>query len=181
MVTWKTVTTMLAVTAVVGLAPAAPLGAQQRTARDGKGPSLSATDYLEIKQLVARYAYALDQVEGSGEAFARLFTADGVFKVKGGGTPDVKGRQKLAAFARADVKNQGPLWVHDFVTNHIIQPSPQGATGRVYVVGIEIAESGNPGVIQTGGRYEDEYQKTSEGWRIKTRTYVPIKLGPRPE
>jgi hypothetical protein len=45
--------------------------------------------HLEIKQLVARYAYALDQVEGSGEAFARLFTTDGVFKVKGGGTPDV--------------------------------------------------------------------------------------------
>jgi len=166
--------------ALLALSSTGVLVAQQRTARAAKSPTLTAADYLEIKQLVARYSYALDEVSGNGEAFARLFTSDGVFKVKGSSESEVKGRQKLAAFARGDIKNQGPLWVHDFVTNHIIQPSPQGATGSVYVVGIEIAESGNPGVIQTGGRYEDVYEKTSEGWRIKARTLVPIKLGPKP-
>ena len=128
---------------------------------------------------MARSSYALDSVAENGDAYARLFTTDGVFRTGTTSSSEVKGRAQLAAFARSDVKNQGPLWVHNFVTNHIIQASPQGATGRVYVVGIEIAEGSNPGGIQTGGHFEDVYAKTGDGWRIKMRTYVPSMLGPR--
>jgi hypothetical protein len=165
------------------LSAAASLRAQQPGQTSVKASPLTAMDYIEIRQLVARYSYALDTVEDNGQAYARLFTPDGVLTSKTGTPAEVKGREKLAAFARGDskddIRNQGPLWVHTFVTNHIIQPAPQGATGRVYVVGIEIAESGSQGVIQTGGRFEDVYVKSAEGWRIKLRTYVPIALGPR--
>jgi hypothetical protein len=65
------------------------------------------------------------------------------------------------------------------LTNTILQPSRGGATGRIYVVWIEVGENGNPGVIPGGGLYEDEYVKTRDGWRIGKRTFVPSKLGPR--
>ena len=65
------------------------------------------------------------------------------------------------------------------MTNYIIQPSRGAATGRVYVVWIEVGENGNAGAIQGGGHYEDEYVKTRDGWRIAMRTFVPSRLGPR--
>jgi hypothetical protein len=45
--------------------------------------------------------------------------------------------------------------------------------------GSRLAKTGNPGVIQGGGHYDDEYVKTRDGWRISKRTFVPSKLGPR--
>jgi hypothetical protein len=143
------------------------------------GPALTAMDYVEIQQLVARTSFALDTAADKGRVFAGLFTADGRFTSKTGQQSEVKGREQLAAFAMGDLAHRGPAYVRDYVTNHIIQPAPEGATGRVYLVWIEVEENGHPGAIQSGGRYEDVYARTPAGWRIKARTFVPSKLGPR--
>jgi hypothetical protein len=142
-------------------------------------PTLTAMDYIEIQQLVARYGYALDTAADKGRAYAGLFTADGTFRARLGQPYEVKGREQLAAFAMGDLTHRGPFHVRDYVTNHIISPSPEGATGSVYLVWIEVEENGRPGAIKGGGRYEDLYVKTPAGWRIKMRTFVPSKLGPR--
>ena len=94
---------------------------------------------------------------------------------------EVKGHEQLAAFAVGDLTHRGPFYVRDYVTNHVVQQTAGGATGRVYVVWIEVGENGNPGIVQGGGHYDDVYVKTSDGWRIKSRTFVPSKLGPRKE
>jgi len=143
------------------------------------GPAMTALDYVEIQQLVARTSFALDTAADKGRVFAGLFTADGRFTSKTGQQSEVKGREQLAAFAMGDLAHRGPAYVRDYVTNHIIQPAPDGATGRVYLVWIEVEENGHPGAIQSGGRYEDVYSRTPAGWRIKSRTFVPSKLGPR--
>lgn len=52
---------------------AAMAGAQSRTAK----MTLTAQDYLEIQQLYARYAMAIDS--GDAEGWADTFTSDGVF------------------------------------------------------------------------------------------------------
>ena len=143
------------------------------------GPAMTALDYVEIQQLVARTSFALDTAADKGRVFAGLFTADGRFTSKTGQQSEVKGREQLAAFAMGDLAHRGPAYVRDYVTNHIIQPAPDGATGRVYLVWIEVEENGHPGAIQSGGRYEDVYYRTPAGWRIKSRTFVPSKLGPR--
>jgi hypothetical protein len=69
------------------------------------------------------------------------------------------------------------------LTNYIIRPSRGAATGRVYVVWIEVGENGNAGAevpaVQGGGYYEDEYVKTRDGWRIAMRTFVPSRFAPR--
>jgi hypothetical protein len=141
--------------------------------------SLSAGDTIEIQQLIARSAYALDRAGDRGAAYAQLFTADGAFITKTALPAEIKGRTQLAAFALGDLTHRGPAFVREYLTNYIIQPSRGAATGRVYVVWIEVGENGNAGAIQGGGHYEDEYVKTREGWRIAMRTFVPSRLGPR--
>src|ERR1051325_4355833 len=71
-------------------------------AQSKSAPSLTAMDYIQIRQLVTRYAYALDTGGNNGYAFADLFTADGEFV-----DPNAKGREQLAALARSD--KAGPL------------------------------------------------------------------------
>jgi hypothetical protein len=155
---------------------AASAGAAQKPKN---AATLSATDYIEIQQLVARYGYALDTAADRGEAYAQLFTPDGAFVARTGHPYEIRGRAQLAAYAAGDLTHRGPAYVRDYATNHIVHPSPGGATGRVYVVWIEVGENGNPGVVQSGGHYDDVYVKTRDGWRIKTRTFVPSRLGAR--
>ncbi len=148
-------------------------------ARLGAAPALTAMDYVEIQQLVARTSFALDTAADKGRAYANLFTADGTLRAKTPQPYEVKGREQLAAFAMGDLAHRGPAYVRDYVTNHIITPSAEGATGRVYLAWIEVEENGRPGGIQSGGHYDDLYVRTPAGWRIKTRTVVPSKLGPK--
>ena len=161
-------------------APASADSAAGATAVGG-GPasSLSAGDYIEIQQLIARSAYALDTAADRGATYAQLFAPDGVLASKTARPLEVKGRAQLAAFAAGDLTHRGPTYVREYLTNYLVQPSRGGATGRIYVVWIEVGENGNPGVIQSGGHYEDEYVKTREGWRIARRTFVPSTLGAR--
>jgi len=140
---------------------------------------LSTSDYIDIEQLIARSAYALDTAADRGAEYAQLFTPDGAFVAKTTRPLEIKGRPQLAAFAAGDLAHRGPAYVRDYLTNYIVRPSRNGATGRVYVVWIEVGENGVPGAIQGGGHYEDEYVKTRDGWRIGTRTFVPSRLGPR--
>jgi hypothetical protein len=141
---------------------------------------LSPMDYIEIQELVAKYAYALDTGAENGYAYANLFTPDAVFVgmnqgEKGG---SYKGREALAALARGG--KRGPLYVSHFNTTVIIEPAADGATGKVYVVIVEPGEGGKPGAITNGGHYQDSYVKTPAGWRFKQRVFYQSELGPDP-
>jgi hypothetical protein len=159
--------------------PAAPAQVAGTAAVAAPASSLSAADTIAIQQLIARSAYALDSAANRGAAYAQLFTADGAFITKTALPAEIKGRRQLAAFAVGDLTHRGPAFVREYLTNYIIQPSRGAATGRVYVVWIEVGENGNAGAIQGGGHYEDEYVKTRDGWRIALRTFVRSRLGPR--
>src|SRR5436190_21855784 len=89
-------------------------------------PALTARDYVQIRQLVARYAYALDTGANNGYDFADLFTPDGQFV-----DPNAKGREQLAALARGD--RMGPLNTTHYAMNLVIEPTADGAIGRQYV------------------------------------------------
>jgi hypothetical protein len=161
--------------------PPAPPASASAPAPSGKNfaTSLSPMDYIDIQQLIVRSAYALDTAADHGIEYAHLFAPDGVFTAQTGHPYAIKGREQLAAFAAGDLTHRGPVYVRDYQTNYIVSPSRDGATGRVYVVWIEVEENGNPGVVRSGGHYDDVYVKTRDGWRIKSRTFVPSKLGPR--
>ena len=150
-------------------------------------PTLTAMDYIEIQQLANRYAQAIDTCSNNGYDYADLYTPDGEFVdniteegYKKGGLVRAKGREQLAAAAGGGslgCKNVGwKDWSH-LMVNHVITPTPEGASGRVYLV--TIGEKGPRDVTRYGG-YEDQYVKTSAGWRIKKRTHVRNKAWDNP-
>jgi hypothetical protein len=136
--------------------------------------AFTGADYAEIQQLVARYPYAVDTHADNGYAYADLFVADGTFG-------QTKGREQLAALARkTQAERAGPNYARHFLTNVIIRPSSEGATGTQYLIAIDVGEGGKPSSIVHGGRYEDVYVKTPQGWRFKSRVLIPSKLPAAP-
>ena len=135
--------------------------------------TLTPQDYIDIQQLVSSYAYGLDGNTDNGATYANLFAPGAVF-----GRPRTEGRDNLAALA--NTQPRGANYVRHFITNHVIEPSPGGAIGKEYAVIIDIGENGNPGRIALGGRYDDEYVKTAQGWKFKTRTFTPSRVDVQP-
>lgn len=163
---------------------------QKADGSSDKVTMLTAQDYIEIQQLAARYAYAIDRCTNSGYDYADLYTPDGVFTIadENGvpGTARFEGRDRLA---EADGGGKGgcidPKTVPDrysvshMVANLVITPTPGGgATGKSYLLVVGV---GDPTAKQTAGQsvkayswggYDDVYVKTPRGWRFKSRVHV---------
>ncbi|HEY1307252.1 MAG TPA: nuclear transport factor 2 family protein [Vicinamibacterales bacterium] len=161
----------LAVCAVGGLllSAVALRGQQRNTGASTAISTLTPQDYLDIQQLVSSYPYGLDGNTDNGASYANLFAPGAVF-----GRPRTEGRDNLAALANREP--HGANYVRHFITNHVIEPAPGGAVGKEYAVIIDIGENGNPGRIFLGGRYDDEYVKTPQGWKFKMRTFTPSRV-----
>src|SRR6185503_11213328 len=73
--------------------------AQQRGQAGAPAITLTALDYFEIQQLVAKYARAIDTCSNNGYDYADLFTADGAFipSFEGKQLAPIQGRERLAA------------------------------------------------------------------------------------
>jgi hypothetical protein len=163
-----TVVLLLALGAAPGYSQTAPASAD---------PALTASDYLEIEQLVYKYGWALDSGENNGFAYADLYAADGTFTGtnQGPNGRTYQGRENLAALARGP--QRGALNVGHLVTNLVVTPTAGGAVGRVYV---GIFDPGMPGTRPSaghGGYYDDVYVKTPQGWRFAKRSYYEGKWG----
>ena len=161
--------------AIFALGAVALMPAQQETRTSGRA-TLAPQDYIDIQQLVRKYAWALDGGDNYGYAYADLFTSDGEFvgMNQAPGGRSYRGRDALAALARTPAG--GPNNQRHFTMNHVIAPAPGGATGRAYVVMLDIGIIGKPNAVSHGGHYEDVYEKTSVGWRFKRRTYWESKV-----
>jgi SnoaL-like domain len=141
-----------------------------------KPVELTALDYIQIQQLIAKYARAIDTCANNGYDYADLYTPDGVFLPVVNGKPvaGIQGREKLAEVSGGGSKGCKDVpWieqgVHHIYVNHIITPSPEGATGTVDMMMIGLG--GDPNKIESDGYYEDVYVKTALGWRFKQRTH----------
>jgi hypothetical protein len=136
---------------------------------------LAPADYIAIQQLVSKYAYAIDECTNRGYDYADLYTADGAFYTSRNGkiSNRFEGREKLAEAARGgrpDCTDVPWAGIKHMLVNHVIEPAPGGATGKVYLIAIGL--DGEPGKVEAQGRYDDVYVKTAQGWRFKTRTHV---------
>ena len=148
---------------------------------------LTALDYIQIQQLIARYARAMDTCSNNGYDYADLYTSDGIFLpiINGREITGIQGRERLAEISGGgsnQCKNVGWIdqGVHHIYTNHIITPTPEGATGSVDMLLIGLG--GDPNKIEHDGYYEDIYVKTAQGWRFKQRThYATYDAETRPE
>ena len=136
------------------------------TAQSSSKPgTLTAADYIEIQQLVARYSFALDTGADSGLMFADLFAPGSSFG-------QTSGREAIAKLSQ--VPASGPFFVRTLSNLAIIKPSPEGATGILYVQSINFGEGAKktPTELDHFGHYEDVFVKTADGWRFKSRTFV---------
>jgi hypothetical protein len=138
--------------------------------------ALTALDYIEIQQLVAKYAQYIDTCSNNGYDYADLFAEDGFFAPFQNGEI---GRKSQGREALAKVSGGGPNgctgagWirqgVHHLYVNHIINPTPEGASGTVNMLMIGLG--GDKNKIEHDGYYEDTYVKTPKGWRFKSRIH----------
>jgi len=128
------------------------------SAQGGASGALTAQDYVDIQQLYARYNYAIDS--GDVEAYVALYTPDGSFNA-------FDGHEGLRTF----MKNRRGGTRRHWNTNLVITPSPEGATGAVYLMFIDVGMK--PPSVTGAGKYEDLLVKTSQGWRFKKRRTLP--------
>lgn len=141
---------------------------------------LTALDYVELQQLVAKYAWANDTCGNNGYDYADLYVADGWFTSSRNGQLGKKsqGREALAEAAgggsRACKKLERPegLWIHDIV-NLVIEPSEEGAVGKSRLVypslrGVSF-DAEHAGHV---GGYQYVFVKTPKGWRFKSVIHV---------
>jgi hypothetical protein len=161
---------------VLGLAAAAGARAQ------APAPELTALDYIQIEQLIAKYARAIDTCSNNGYDYADLFTADGAFVPSFDGKPGapIQGRERLAAVSGGGTNNcKNVGWIEQGVrhiyTNHVITPTAEGAKGVVDMLMIGLG--GDPNKIEYDGYYEDTYVKTPQGWRFKQRVHNALLRG----
>ena len=134
----------------------------------GQPPSVSFTtqDYIDVQQLYARYAHALDAFEREGAGWAETFTPDGVF------SRNTVGYTALVAFAKNWRDNRGGAFLQHWNNQLVITPTAQGARGSAYMMLVD--RRTQPPSILSVYEYDDELVRTAGGWRFKSRSFVPL-------
>jgi hypothetical protein len=145
-------------------------------AQKARTAELTAMDYFQIQQLVAKYARAIDTCSNNGYDYADLYTSDGYFapSMNGKVVAKFQGREQLAEVSGGGAQGcKNVPWIKEGVrhiyVNHIITPTAEGATGTVDMLMIGLG--GDPNRIEYDGYYEDVYARTPQGWRFKSRTH----------
>jgi hypothetical protein len=90
----------------------------------------------------------------------------------GGTFNQLQGREALAGLARGG--RRGPLNVRNMSNFEIIKLSREGATGFQYAQAINFGERDKKTLTEMDhfAHYEDEFVKTADGWRFKSRKTV---------
>lgn len=153
---------------LMGLALTSVLAVTGLMAQPKKG-ALTADDYMEIQQLYARYNWAIDS--GEAEAWAGMFTADGVFQT-------FKGRDALVGFIHTWVDRMKGGSMRHWNSNLAITPTAEGANGAVYLLIVDV--SAKPPAIASASKYTDQLVKTPDGWRFKSRQVKGDAPNPAP-
>jgi hypothetical protein len=148
------------------VAALAPEG--QRSRRDS-GRRLSSRDYIEIEQLYIRNNIGSDSAANEGRAYAETFSPSGRLVLP---SRTIAGRQNLVAFAGSN-----PPGLRTAMSNLLIEPSSNGATGSAYLLTADIDAAqprpGSQSQLTGAGVYQDVLVKEPDGWRFSQRTYTP--------
>ena len=132
--------------------------------REAQTSTLTAQDYIDIQQLYARYAQALDT--GQGERFAATFTPDGEFT---SGRPAGRATEVRTPLKGTDALKQmaSTGGGRHFTANLVITPTAGGASGSCYLLLFNARSV--PATITETAIYQDTLVKTSAGWRFSKR------------
>jgi hypothetical protein len=132
---------------------------------------LTALDYEEIRQLVARYNFAIDL--GDADGWVACFTPDGVFECSGVAEDNPFGGRYEGAEALRDyaVKHYRIAKGHARHWNWNLQIDGNGAadeaTMQCYLMALSTRPPGNLG--GSTGIYRDRLRKVDGAWRFVER------------
>jgi uncharacterized protein (TIGR02246 family) len=130
---------------------------------------LQPLDYEEIRQLLARYNFAVDL--GDAPGWADCFIPDGVFHCTPEGGPLTgrhEGREALIAYAETHYGiNQGRA--RHWNWNLEIQGDGQEATMRCYLAALGATSTDSPAGVRVTGVYRDRLVKHDGAWRFAER------------
>lgn len=148
-----------------------------RAVRPGDGPAMSdpfppadlgSADRAAIVQLTVDYCWALDTRDW--EVLRRVFTPDAVTDLGLGGQHGVDEIIARVSGALTPLDDS-----QHFVGNHQVVIEGDTAKGRCYLRAQHVRKMPDGGdVFEIGGRYEDRYVRTADGWRICERTVIPM-------
>jgi ketosteroid isomerase-like protein len=163
-------------------------GTLSGTARAAQAPGMeqrlqALQDYIEIEQLLMRYAAAYNT--GDADAYVATFTPDGSLELR----RDVDQPAFLGPFtgrealrkqwfpegAVSGTRKFGPM--RHVTTNHEINVSGDTATVRAFFMevvsnGPNIPPGSKPPTIHAMGRYEDQLVKLDGRWLFKRRVVI---------
>lgn len=123
--------------------------------------STHVADVLEIKELNARYNFAVDERDNA--AWAGCFTRDGVFHaLLEGHTPT--GTQQLSDFV--DIVNDAFGAMHHLTTNEIIEITGDTATQKCYLLFFARKDGHLDGSICV---YDDALTREDGAWKYSSR------------
>ena len=122
------------------------------------------SDYLQIRDLSARYNYYADM--GDAENYAALFTEDGEFDVDGQHV--FRGHQQLADVMTVPRQNRATRSVH-ITTDPTIEIDGDIAHQRSRVISYLRMPDGSRNEFVATGWFHDELRRTPDGWRFTRR------------
>jgi hypothetical protein len=129
--------------------------------------SLSAEDQLAIRDVIARYAWALDT--GDVEGFVACFCRDGVLIWDVFATPDRwEGHEALRHFATFFRDQPSSAGRQHHVSNIVITPSEGRARARSYAA-VALRQGDGPHLLSVMGYYEDLFRREDGEWRLAER------------
>ena len=129
-------------------------------------------DELEILRLLAALAQAVDDRD---EARYRACFADEVMGASPSGDPDSRLAVSSQEYARRSIEAVNAMtWTHHKLCNPVVDLMGDRATAMADVV-VDMEASGSEGRLEhltIGGRYELEFARLDQGWRISKRRLV---------
>ncbi len=132
-------------------------------------------DVEQIKQLKARYAAACDD-DYAADVLAELFTEEAVWD--GGFMGYAEGKEGIRTFF-ANASNLVAFAVHG-VSNPLIEVDGDKARGRWYLHQ-PMTMKGADAAFWFCAQYEDEYQRTADGWKFSHVRVIPRAFTPYEE
>ncbi|MFN0147796.1 MAG: nuclear transport factor 2 family protein [Dehalococcoidia bacterium] len=129
-----------------------------------------ATEYVEIRQLVERYADAVNRVDAA--AWEATWAEDAVWDL---GAMKTEGRDKVVAFWK-QVMPTFPFVVQIIHSGVVNSVDGDSATGTWYLS--EYMHRGDGGRNHGIGVYRDDYVRVGGEWLFKRRRYSLLYNGP---
>jgi SnoaL-like domain len=136
---------------------------------------LAPADELQIRNLIARYAYAIDG--GEKEAFASLFLEDGAWNREnpppatqdGSGPPQaVRGRAGLMDLIETATIPRWQLKARHQMTDVLVEPGPDGESAQVRYRALVTDWREGPGRVAMSVNYTASCVRTADGWKFAT-------------